>query len=135
MLNSPFHARSSRAAQAAGFTLVELLVVIGIIAILAGVAFPAITKGIGKARESAAMQTAGQIGLSEFQYQNDNSTYPARLSTESISLIPTPFILPPIAQLRSLQLWQPSLTEAVIMFPTILPESMDKVMVQPLIME
>ena len=85
MLNSPFRARSSRAAQAAGFTLVELLVVIGIIAILAGVAFPAITKGISKARESAAMQTAGQIGLAEFQYANDNSTYPDGQNAQAIA--------------------------------------------------
>ena len=85
MLNSPFRARSSRASQAAGFTLVELLVVIGIIAILAGVAFPAITKGLLKARESAAMQTASQIGLAEFQYANDNSTYPDGANAQAIA--------------------------------------------------
>jgi prepilin-type N-terminal cleavage/methylation domain-containing protein len=85
MLNSPFRARSSRASQAAGFTLVELLVVIGIIAILAGVAFPAITKGLLKARESAAMQTASQIGLAEFQYANDNSTYPDGKDAQAIA--------------------------------------------------
>jgi prepilin-type N-terminal cleavage/methylation domain-containing protein len=60
-----------------GFTLVELLVVIGIIAILAGVALGPITRGIRKAQESAAMQSARSIGLSEFSYSNDNNNiYP-----------------------------------------------------------
>jgi len=85
MLNSSFRARSSRAAQAAGFTLVELLVVIGIIAILAGVALGPITKGITKARESAAMQTTGTIALAEFQYQNDNGQYPDGTTAQIIA--------------------------------------------------
>jgi prepilin-type N-terminal cleavage/methylation domain-containing protein len=69
--------RVPAARQSGGFTLVELLVVIGIIAILAGVALGPITKGITKARESAAMQTCRTIGLAEFQYANDNNgSYP-----------------------------------------------------------
>ena len=60
-----------------GFTLVELLVVIGIIAILAGVALGPITNGIKKAKESGAMQTCRTLALAEFQYANDNNgTYP-----------------------------------------------------------
>jgi prepilin-type N-terminal cleavage/methylation domain-containing protein len=63
--------------QTGGFTLVELLVVIGIIAILAGVALGPITNGIKKAQESGAMQTCRTIALAEFQYANDNnSSYP-----------------------------------------------------------
>ncbi len=63
--------------QTGGFTLVELLVVIGIIAILAGVAMGPITNGIKKAQESSAMQTCRTIALAEFQYSNDNnSSYP-----------------------------------------------------------
>jgi len=66
----PFHAacRSSRG----GFTLVELLVVIGIIAILAGVAMGPITNGLETAKENAAMQTSRSLGLAEFQYAVDN---------------------------------------------------------------
>ena len=66
----------SAARQSGGFTLVELLVVIGIIAILAGVALGPITNGIKKARESSAMQTCRTLGLAEFQFSNDNGTYP-----------------------------------------------------------
>jgi prepilin-type N-terminal cleavage/methylation domain-containing protein len=60
------------ARQAGGFTLVELLVVIGIIAILAGVALGPITNGIKKAKESGAMQTTRTLALAEFQSANDN---------------------------------------------------------------
>jgi len=67
---------SSAARQSGGFTLVELLVVIGIIAILAGVALGPITTGIRKARESACMQTTRTLALAEFQYANDNNNYP-----------------------------------------------------------
>jgi prepilin-type N-terminal cleavage/methylation domain-containing protein len=68
-----------------GFTLVELLVVIGIIAILAGVALGPITNGIKKAQESGAMQTTRTIALAEFQFANDNnSTYPDGASADII---------------------------------------------------
>ena len=64
-----------------GFTLVELLVVIGIIAILAGVALGPITNGIKQAKHNAAMQQARQIGQVCFSYSTDNTAngnlYPA----------------------------------------------------------
>src|SRR5580698_7659520 len=69
-----------------GFTLVELLVVIGIIAILAGVALGPITKGIKQAQESTSMQVARQIGLLEFSYSNDNNqVYPYAATTAGIA--------------------------------------------------
>ena len=60
-----------------GFTLVELLVVIGIIAILAGVALGPITNGIKKAQQSSGVQSAHALGLAMYSYANDNNqTYP-----------------------------------------------------------
>jgi len=77
MINSRLPFRTARKTSRDGFTLVELLVVIGIIAILAGVALGPITSGIEKAKESSAMQSARSINLLCFSYSNDNNqTYP-----------------------------------------------------------
>ena len=66
--------RTAHSSSRGGFTLVELLVVIGIIAILAGVALGPITNGIKKAKQSSGMQSAHSIGLAMyFAYANDNS--------------------------------------------------------------
>jgi len=71
MLTNRLHVRT--ASTRGGFTLVELLVVIGIIAILAGVALGPITNGIKQAKHNAAMQTGRQIGQVEFSYSTDNT--------------------------------------------------------------
>jgi prepilin-type N-terminal cleavage/methylation domain-containing protein len=69
--------RNSNRSAASGFTLVELLVVIGIIAILASVALGPIVNVLRKAKESSAMQTTRTLALAEFQYANDNNgSYP-----------------------------------------------------------
>ena len=77
MLSTRLLCRTTRTSSRGGFTLVELLVVIGIIAILAGVALGPITAGIKKAQQSGGVQTTRTIALSEFQYANDNGqSYP-----------------------------------------------------------
>lgn len=78
-----FH--TAKKSNRGGFTLVELLVVIGIIAILASVALGPITHGLEVAKESAGMQTARTLGLSEFQYSTDNGTYPGGDTSEAIA--------------------------------------------------
>src|ERR1051326_507169 len=53
------------------FTLIELLVVIAIIAILAAILFPVFAQARDKARQSACLSNAKQIGLAVTMYAND----------------------------------------------------------------
>jgi prepilin-type N-terminal cleavage/methylation domain-containing protein len=64
----------ARSSSRGGFTLVELLVVIGIIALLAGVALGPITGAMKTAKDNAAMQTTHSLYLADFQYSVDNAT-------------------------------------------------------------
>src|SRR5271156_6608532 len=86
MIKNRLISRTARNSSRGGFTLVELLVVIGIIAILAGVALGPILKGIKQAEHSAAMQTSHSIAICEFEYANDNSNvYPDATTAHDIA--------------------------------------------------
>ncbi|MGY8771005.1 MAG: type II secretion system protein [Pirellulales bacterium] len=65
-----------RANQPRGFTLVELLVVITIIGILAGLALVAIAPAITRARETAMAFELGQIDQAIRDYKNDMGSFP-----------------------------------------------------------
>ncbi len=64
-------------AQRHAFTLVELLVVITIISILAGLSLPALSRAVGQARAMACQGNLRQLNLAHGQYAEDNRGYGA----------------------------------------------------------
>ena len=67
------------------FTLVELLVVISIIGLLAGLAVPAIQGGLDKAKQQVDVSNIRQCGLVAFGYANDNDGNYSGTNTNSVS--------------------------------------------------
>src|SRR5688500_5016558 len=63
--------RSAFTSRKAGFTLIELLVVIAIIAILAAILFPVFAQARDKARQTACLSNAKQIGMGVMMYMQD----------------------------------------------------------------
>jgi len=64
-------ARTGAAARTAGFTLLELLVVVAIIAILASLLLPALANGRAQAKDIFCRANLHQIGCAAFNYPDD----------------------------------------------------------------
>ena len=62
--------------RSAGFTLVELLVVIGIIALLISILLPALNKARAAANTAYCLSNEHQIGLAVMQYAAQFQGYP-----------------------------------------------------------
>ena len=71
LMHNLFHC--IRKLKANSFTLVELLVVISIIGLLAGLAVPAIQGGLDKAKQGVDVSNARQLGIIFFTEANDNN--------------------------------------------------------------
>lgn len=77
------------------FTLTELLVVISIIAVLAGLLLPALMTAQDEAKLAACMNNLKQFGIAIENYRNDfNGNYPPWLSTTDIQEVPGLFVCP-----------------------------------------
>ncbi|MFQ5767679.1 MAG: type II secretion system protein GspG [Acidobacteriota bacterium] len=61
---------------AAGFTLMELLVVVAVVGILASMVIPAMTAAMEKSRQRTTMANMRSIGNQLQIYQNDESLFP-----------------------------------------------------------
>jgi general secretion pathway protein G len=68
--------RSSRLHSRRGFTLIEMLVVIAIIAVLAAVVAPEIFRNVSDANVNAARSQIEMLGLALDQYRLDTQAYP-----------------------------------------------------------
>ncbi|MEA3401621.1 MAG: prepilin-type N-terminal cleavage/methylation domain-containing protein [Armatimonadota bacterium] len=68
-------------ADTRGFTLVELLVVIGILAILAGLLFPVFARVREKGRAASCLSNLRQVGMATAMYTEDaGGVYPPRFT-------------------------------------------------------
>jgi prepilin-type N-terminal cleavage/methylation domain-containing protein len=70
-----------RAHQFSGFTLIEMLIVISIIVVLAGLAFPAVNGAIDSARKSQAKSTVTQIAAAVTAYETEYGKLPSGNAT------------------------------------------------------
>src|SRR4051794_13307895 len=64
--------RTGPRSRTAGFTLVELLVVIGIIAVLIGILLPSLAKARETAQRTACLSNMRQLGQALILYLNEN---------------------------------------------------------------
>jgi prepilin-type N-terminal cleavage/methylation domain-containing protein/prepilin-type processing-associated H-X9-DG protein len=65
------HATHRRTRERAGFTLIEMLVVIAIIAVLAAILFPVFARARAKARSTRCIANLKQIGNAYMMYSDD----------------------------------------------------------------
>ena len=70
--------RRSRTGEA-GFTLLELLVVLFIVALIAGIAAPNVTAAITRAREAALAENLNVMRRALDDYYSDKEAWPAEL--------------------------------------------------------
>lgn len=78
------HARQVRSAF--GFTLIELMIVVAIISILAGVAYPSYLAYTKRAKRSDAQQLMQEISLKEGQYILDARQYTTAIDSTGLNI-------------------------------------------------
>jgi len=71
--------KTAQAAARAGFTLIEILLVVVIIGMLAGIVTVAVPKHLEKARKSKARADVAGIGVAIQSYNMDTGKYPQSL--------------------------------------------------------
>jgi general secretion pathway protein G len=69
--------KGDRVRSPQGFTLIELIVVIAIIATLAAIVAPAIFQNVGDAKTNAAKSQIEMLGLALNSYRLDNDAFPS----------------------------------------------------------
>ncbi len=71
-----------------GFTLVEIVIVVAIIAVLATIVLMAVNQARAKSRDGARVSDLKQIELALALYREQSGSYPAQLSSLSPTFLP-----------------------------------------------
>ena len=66
---------AARGPRARGYTLIEIMIVVVIVAILAGIAFPSYQDSVRKSRRSEAKSALSDLAARQEQFFNDNKRY------------------------------------------------------------
>jgi type II secretory pathway pseudopilin PulG len=87
----------------AQFSLIELLIVIGIIALLAGMLLPALQKAKQKGKTVSCRSNLKQLGIAVTLYTTDNHDYFPNATSQKADLLSQPRLqwLPDVLQLKS----------------------------------
>ena len=72
-----------------GFTLIEVMIVVGIVAILSAIAIPSYSEYIRRARITEATSNLGTMRLKMEQYFQDNRTYVGACTPGTVAVLPT----------------------------------------------
>lgn len=89
LITNPVKFRRFHSHRRSGFTLVELLVVIGIIAILASVVAVAAGAAINQAKRTKAATLANQLQTAVLSYYTEYGVYPVKANTTEDTLFQT----------------------------------------------
>lgn len=66
---------SNRRSREAGFTLIELMIVVLVVAVLAAIAVPMYTQHVRRAHRADALQRMQQIALAQEKWRAENPSY------------------------------------------------------------
>jgi len=72
-----------------GFTLIEIMIVVGIVAILSAIAIPSYSEYVRRARITEATSALGTMGLKMEQFFQDNRTYVGACTAGTVAVLPT----------------------------------------------
>lgn len=72
-----------------GFTLIEVMITVAVIAILSAIAIPSYTDYIRRARITEATSALGTMGLKMEQFFQDNRTYAGACAANTVAVLPT----------------------------------------------
>src|SRR5687767_11763313 len=84
IMKTPKYVRKLNKAVRKGFTLIELMIVIGIIGILAVIAIPQYTNYVARAQATEAVNVLGGAKVAIAEFLSNNGAYPSAASLTEI---------------------------------------------------